>query len=237
MVRSFAKLFCLALVVSFVALGSEAKAGWWHHGCSGGSWGSSGGSCGGSSGGCSGIFHHHHLFHHSSGCWGSSGGCSGVSSCYSAAYTCGGSGGGFYSAACTGGYGCYGGASYYSNSSWGGTATWGTEHPVSGCADCVSSTSSTGSGNQTSGLVSVSVPADAKVWVNGKFTTSIGTDRQYISHGLEAGATYQYIVKVEVVRNGEAKSETKTVTLQAGATSSLAFKFAEADTKVATTEF
>jgi uncharacterized protein (TIGR03000 family) len=73
------------------------------------------------------------------------------------------------------------------------------------------------------GYIVVDVPADAKVFVNGHATTSIGEHRQYVSHGLEAGMRYEYQVRAEIVRDGKTLSETKTVQLTAGGQADLAF--------------
>ena len=72
-------------------------------------------------------------------------------------------------------------------------------------------------------MFSVSVPADAKVFVNGHETTSTGEVRQYTSAGLQQDAAYRYQVRVEFVRDGKPVSEEKTVTMTAGQTGSLAF--------------
>ena len=71
--------------------------------------------------------------------------------------------------------------------------------------------------------LTVRVPADAKVFVNGLATTSTGTFRRYVSNGLQPGLTYAYEVRAEVVRNGRPISETKTIKLQAGDVSDLEF--------------
>ena len=74
------------------------------------------------------------------------------------------------------------------------------------------------------GYLVVDVPADAKVFVNGRATTSTGEHRTYISHGLEAGMRYEYQVRVEIVRDGKPVSETKMVQLSAGSQASVAFE-------------
>lgn len=74
------------------------------------------------------------------------------------------------------------------------------------------------------GLIVVQVPADAKVFVNGALTKSTGTERQYFSVGLKAGYSYKYDIRVEVERNGQTISESKSVTLTAGSRDSLAFR-------------
>lgn len=77
----------------------------------------------------------------------------------------------------------------------------------------------------TSGTLSVLVPSDAKVTVNGRETQSTGTHRQFVSHGLKAGFSYKYVVRAEVVRNGVVREDTRTLILTAGQTTALAFGF------------
>ena len=56
-------------------------------------------------------------------------------------------------------------------------------------------------------FLTVSVPADAKVFVNGMATTSTGTTRQYVSRGLASGYSYSYEIRVEVTRDGRIVEE------------------------------
>lgn len=90
-------------------------------------------------------------------------------------------------------------------------------------------------GGQTSvrnaeGLLTVSVPADAKIFVNGQATSSTGEVRQYVSRDLANGMSYAYEVRAEVVRDGQTMEQVKTIDLRAGATNSLAFDFEAAKT-------
>jgi uncharacterized protein (TIGR03000 family) len=73
--------------------------------------------------------------------------------------------------------------------------------------------------------ISVSLPADAKVFVNGLATTSTGVNRQFVSRGLQAGARYNYEVRAEIVRDGQPVVETKSVELVAGRSANLSFNF------------
>lgn len=76
-----------------------------------------------------------------------------------------------------------------------------------------------------SGLLSLWVPEDATVFVNGYQTKSTGNHRQYISNGLKPGLSYTYEVRVVVVRDGKPLEETRTVNLVGGQRSALAFSF------------
>ncbi|HEX5442869.1 MAG TPA: TIGR03000 domain-containing protein [Pirellulales bacterium] len=80
-----------------------------------------------------------------------------------------------------------------------------------------------------SATLSVRVPADAKVFVNGLATTSKGSLRRYVSNGLQPGFNYAYEVRAEIMRDGQPISETKVVKLQAGQVSDLEFALNETD--------
>jgi uncharacterized protein (TIGR03000 family) len=76
-------------------------------------------------------------------------------------------------------------------------------------------------------MLSVKVPADAKVFVNDRPTTSTGTDREYVSHDLAPGARYNYNIRAEFERDGKTVTETKSIQLTAGQTANLDFAGAE----------
>jgi len=74
-----------------------------------------------------------------------------------------------------------------------------------------------------SAVLSVSVPARAKLIVNGLETKSTGPHRQFVSTGLQPGLTYKYEVRVQVVRNGRLLEDTRTVHLKSGLQKAIAF--------------
>jgi uncharacterized protein (TIGR03000 family) len=79
-------------------------------------------------------------------------------------------------------------------------------------------------------LLSVVVPQEAKVYVNGQLTRTPGPVRRYVSPGLARGRSYTYEVRAEVMRDGQPVSQTKKVRLRAGQTADLAFQLpAETD--------
>ena len=78
---------------------------------------------------------------------------------------------------------------------------------------------------ESSGVLTVWVPSDAKVIVNGLETRSKGSRRQFISYGLKPGMNYKYVIKAEVVRSGVVVEDTRTVTLTAGQVTAIAFGF------------
>ncbi len=248
------KTLAIALAAVMIATGvltSEADAFWGSHGSRGsyggstGSYGSFGGgsygggsigggsyggsyasysSHGGSYGGSHGIGPIRRLVakiksHHSSqGSYGSAG-----------SYGSYGSTGSFGSTGSTGSYGgSYGGVSYGSAGSY-ATPVYESHVHSSGCG-CTACTASRANGVVASntqgeaGLLRVNVPADAKVYVNGKLTNSTGTERQFVSYGLEAGKSYNYDVRVEFTVDGREVSESKQVSMAAGSDELVAFE-------------
>lgn len=77
----------------------------------------------------------------------------------------------------------------------------------------------------TSGILTVWVPFNAKVTINGLATKSTGSRREFVSHGLKPGMNYKYVVKAQVVRDGKMLEDTQTVTLTAGQIEAVAFGF------------
>lgn len=75
------------------------------------------------------------------------------------------------------------------------------------------------------GVLTVQVPHDAKVTINGALTKSLGSVRQYSCDGLLPGRTYKFEVKAEIVREGKIVTETQMVSLTAGDRGRVAFSF------------
>jgi uncharacterized protein (TIGR03000 family) len=73
--------------------------------------------------------------------------------------------------------------------------------------------------------LTIDVPANAKVFINGRATSSTGNNRRFISRGLQPGYSYAYEVRAELNVAGEPKTYTKVVKLQAGQTADVAFSF------------
>jgi uncharacterized protein (TIGR03000 family) len=78
---------------------------------------------------------------------------------------------------------------------------------------------------ENSALLTISVPYEAKITINGLATQSTGSRRQYASFGLQPGLNYQYDIHAEIVRDGKIVEESKTVTLTAGQQEAVAFGF------------
>jgi uncharacterized protein (TIGR03000 family) len=74
-------------------------------------------------------------------------------------------------------------------------------------------------------MLTVSVPHDAKVTINGMLTKSTGVTRRFISYGLRAGSTYNYSIKAEIIRDGKIVPQEQTVSLTAGGQRDVAFGF------------
>lgn len=175
--------------------GSYGSSG--SNGSSGGSYGSSGSNGGsyGSYGSSGGSSHHHHRHHrHSHGSSGSSGGSGG------------GSGGGSY------GSGGSSGGSYGSYASGGGYVMGANAAaPVFAAGD-------------THGHLALTVPTDAIVYLGDQQMATRGSTRNYSIPGLEAGRTYRYPIRVEVVRAGTVYRGTAEPQVQAGQRVELAFQ-------------
>ncbi len=83
--------------------------------------------------------------------------------------------------------------------------------------------------------LTVSVPSSAKVFVNGKPTTSTGAVRQFVSHGLQPGRTYKFEVRAELDgADGQKLSEEKSIAVVSGQREQMAFAFADSDSPIET---
>ncbi len=76
-------------------------------------------------------------------------------------------------------------------------------------------------------LLNVRVPENAKVFVNGVATSSVGSERQYMTQNLTPGRVYTYEVKVESMLNGEKVVDTKKVDLAVGDARTVDFDMAQ----------
>ena len=74
--------------------------------------------------------------------------------------------------------------------------------------------------------LTVVVPEDAQVYVNGMLTKTPGTLRQFVSYGLKPGYNYTYEVRAVVTRDGETLSDVQVVRVRVGEARDLAFDFA-----------
>lgn len=247
---------CAVAVMAVTALStSDAFAGWngyGSHGSSGGSWGSSGGSWGSSgharyaSYGSSGrvgpirrLFRALHPRRHAS--WGCSGGYSS-----SGGYASSGGSRGYYSSGSSGVYRSYAssgssGGYRYSASSGGSSGGAVPYYQPSGPSVVPGPTETTASRLYSAGsarlakletkdaTLNVKLPEDAKVFVNGRLTTTPGQNRRYVSRNLPVGQTFTYEVKAVVERDGKEVAQTKVIDLFAGADKNVNFDFDSQD--------
>jgi uncharacterized protein (TIGR03000 family) len=83
--------------------------------------------------------------------------------------------------------------------------------------------------------LTVSLPSDAKVFVNGKSTTSTGSVREFVSRGLIPGKTYKFELRAELAAaDGQVITEEKSIFVKAGGQESLQFAFADSNSPVET---
>jgi uncharacterized protein (TIGR03000 family) len=85
-------------------------------------------------------------------------------------------------------------------------------------------------------MLTVLVPADAKVTVNDHPTSSGGALRQFKSKGLKDGFVYTYVVKATFQVNGSETTETKSIQLRPGDVERVEFSAPVAQVKVAEPE-
>jgi uncharacterized protein (TIGR03000 family) len=71
----------------------------------------------------------------------------------------------------------------------------------------------------------VSLPADARLIVDGTPTTSTSARRTLTTPVLENGSTYVYTMQAEITREGRVQTQTQQVTVRGGATSNVVFDF------------
>ena len=76
--------------------------------------------------------------------------------------------------------------------------------------------------------ITVSVPEDARVTVNGRSTTSTGSERRFVSRGLSRGTHYNYEVLATVDRDGETMNKTRVIEVRAGQSHRVTFDFDDA---------
>ncbi|MFT7641878.1 MAG: hypothetical protein ACI9G1_003629, partial [Pirellulaceae bacterium] len=85
------------------------------------------------------------------------------------------------------------------------------------------------------GRITVTVPSDAKIFVNGHRTTSTGEFRQYVSRNLRGSAGYTYQIRAEMEVDGQVVQDTREVSLRAGQIKHVSFSL-DTPQRVATEE-
>ena len=193
-----------------------------------------GGACygGGYGGGCSGSSCHggHHMLGGGGGLFGGHrNSCHGGSSCS-----------GSYAGACYGGGACYGsgygGACYGSGS---GGCTGGYVVPPMECREEKREEKKEEKKEEikkpigavtepTPATIVVSLPAEAKLMVDGAATMSKSAERTFVSPALMPGNLYHYTLKAEVQKDGQTMSVTKTIEVRAGMETRVTIDMSEA---------
>jgi len=163
-------------------------------GCAGYSCGGCAGNCGGCRGGCHGFLGGRHRR-----------GCHGCNGCY---------GGGCYGGGCYGG-GCYGGGCV------GSAPAPAKAMPKTPAGGEKLKTPPKESKEESSlmpapATIVVSLPAEAKLTIDGNATQSTSSTRVFASPALEQGKEYFYTLKAEMLLDGKTVSTTQRVTVRAG---------------------
>jgi uncharacterized protein (TIGR03000 family) len=83
--------------------------------------------------------------------------------------------------------------------------------------------------------ITLRLPADAEVWIQGKKTEEKGTERRF-TLSLDSGRTYDYEVRVSWPENGHPVTRTSHLSLRTGDQQSITYVAALASRKPATTE-
>jgi uncharacterized protein (TIGR03000 family) len=73
----------------------------------------------------------------------------------------------------------------------------------------------------------VSLPANARLMVDGQPTQATSSDRTFVSPPLPPGKTFQYSFKAELDQNGKKVTTTRNVDVRAGETSRVALDFSD----------
>jgi len=120
----------------------------------------------------------------------------------------------------TSGQGSSGGSS--GGGSSGGSAG-GSSGGSSGASTVAGSVSAAAAAPVDGALLVVEVPEHAKVFINGKETTTTGTVRNFISRGLTTDKKHTYVVRMVVDKEGKPTEKTKTVALAAGQRETVTF--------------
>jgi uncharacterized protein (TIGR03000 family) len=72
------------------------------------------------------------------------------------------------------------------------------------------------SDNETSANLIVTLPADAKLTIDGRATKASSDVRSFVTPPLEPGWNYQYQLRAEIVRDGQTRVLAQTVRVRAG---------------------
>jgi uncharacterized protein (TIGR03000 family) len=71
----------------------------------------------------------------------------------------------------------------------------------------------------------VTLPAEARLTIDGQATQATSSDRTFVSPPLQQGKSYQYTLKGELDRNGQKVTTSRDVEVRAGQVSRVALQF------------
>ena len=72
----------------------------------------------------------------------------------------------------------------------------------------------------------VTLPAEAKLTVDGNATRATSNRRTFVTPALEVGGDYSYTLRAEMVQDGQVAVQTQNVTVRGGETTEVSFTFA-----------
>jgi uncharacterized protein (TIGR03000 family) len=74
-------------------------------------------------------------------------------------------------------------------------------------------------------VIQVSVPAEARLTVDGYVTKSTSSQRTFITPALPQGQAFTYTLRAEVIRDGRTVVESQQVTVRGGEETQVPFNF------------
>jgi uncharacterized protein (TIGR03000 family) len=89
---------------------------------------------------------------------------------------------------------------------------------------------------QARARITIDVPEDAKLYIDGQLTKATSTRRTFQTPNLKAGSLYFYDVRVEIVRNGKVVSDSQRVILRPGEEATATFASLGQDSPPATAQ-
>lgn len=84
----------------------------------------------------------------------------------------------------------------------------------------------------STGVIRMTVPEDAIVYINGYQTKLTGVERSFTANNLENGEAYDFEIRVVALQEGQAMEQVKYTTLVGGKTAALAFMQYDFNTKI-----
>ncbi len=87
----------------------------------------------------------------------------------------------------------------------------------------LSYTGATDASASSSTSITLRVPENAEVWIQGKKMDEKGTERRFNLPSLDTGATYDYDIRVTWTDNGQKKSDTTRLNVRAGDQQSISY--------------